>query len=255
MTKARDLADGVINTSELADGSITTAKLADGAISAAKIADSAISTAKIADGGISTAKIADSAISAAKIADGDITDAKLATGITASKLSGALPAVDGSALTGLSGGTPAGTIGYFAATTAPDGFLKANGATVSRTTYSDLFTAIGTTYGVGDGSTTFDLPDLRGEFLRSLDDGRGIDGGRSIGTAQSDDNKSHQHIQGSAIRQYGGTFDYGVTSSGLSSRIEGTSGAGRYYTHPHTSYVGGSEARPRNVALLACIKY
>lgn len=64
MTKARDLADGVINTSELADGSITTAK----------------------------------------IADGDITDAKLATGISASKLSGALPAISGAALTGISAG-------------------------------------------------------------------------------------------------------------------------------------------------------
>lgn len=83
MTKARDIADGV-DTADIADG--------------------AISTAKLADGSISTAKIADSAISAAKIADGDITDAKLATGISASKLTGSLPAVDGSALTGVGGG-------------------------------------------------------------------------------------------------------------------------------------------------------
>lgn len=95
MTKARDLADGVINTSELADGSITTAKLADGDITTAKIADSAISTAKIADGGISTAKLADASI----------TDAKI-SGMASSKLTGALPAVDGSALTGISAGLP-----------------------------------------------------------------------------------------------------------------------------------------------------
>jgi microcystin-dependent protein len=82
--------------------------------------------------------------------------------------------------------TPAGTVIYTARSTAPTGYLKANGAAVSRTTYATLFSAIGTTYGGGDGSTTFNLPDLRGEFVRGLDDGRGVDTSRTLGSSQGD---------------------------------------------------------------------
>lgn len=65
--------------------------------------------------------------------------------------------------------TPAGTILDFAGSTAPSGYLLADGSNVSRTTYSRLFTVIGTTYGSGDGSTTFGLPDLRGRVTIGLD--------------------------------------------------------------------------------------
>ena len=80
---------------------------------------------------------------------------------------------------GLSPGAtmPAGAVIFVAMDTAPSGYLKANGDAISRTTYADLFTAIGTTFGVGDGSTTFNLPDMRGEFARRWDDGRGVDSG------------------------------------------------------------------------------
>lgn len=77
--------------------------------------------------------------SAAVIADGIITDAKLAS---SAKL-------------------PPGTMLAFGGTSVPSGFLECNGATVSRTTYAALFTAIGTAWGPGDGSTTFNLPDMR----------------------------------------------------------------------------------------------
>ena len=60
----------------------------------------------------------------------------------------------------------AGAVIFAARTTAPAGYLKANGAAVSRTVYAALFAAIGTTFGAGDGSTTFNLPDLRGQFMR-----------------------------------------------------------------------------------------
>jgi|GEM_PF-5117927 len=88
---------------------------------------------------------------------------------------------------------PAGMIGPFAGAAAPSGYLKCNGAAVSRAVYAALFAAIGIRYGTGDGSTTFNLPDLRGEFIRGLDDGRGIDSGRALGTLQEDDFKSHDH--------------------------------------------------------------
>ena len=61
---------------------------------------------------------------------------------------------------------PAGTVLPFANNTTPTGYLYCNGSAVSRTTYAKLFSAIGTTYGKGDGSTTFNLPDLRGKFVQ-----------------------------------------------------------------------------------------
>jgi microcystin-dependent protein len=65
------------------------------------------------------------------------------------------------------GTLPAGMVMYFANSTAPQGWFQCNGATISRTTYVDLFNAIGTTYGAGDGATTFSIPDLRGQFIRA----------------------------------------------------------------------------------------
>jgi len=165
----------------------------------------------------------------------------------------------------LSGMVPSGAVLYFAGQTAPAGWLKANGAAVSRTAYATLFAAIGTTYGAGDGSTTFNLPDLRGEFMRGWDDGRGIDSGRAIGSAQGD-----------AIRNITGSIDSGtdqtrqlfddVTAKGalaVSRRNwkRWTSDSGDGYNVPSAFDFDASrvvptaaENRPRNIALLACIK-
>lgn len=139
-----------------------------------------------------------------------------------------------------------GEVAFFARSTPPSGWLKANGAAVSRTTYAALFDAIGTTFGVGDGRTTFNLPDLRGEFIRGLDDGRNIDGGRGLGTAQGDAIKTHTIT---------------VPNSGFEGRVQGSwfyaeSGNGNNNQRENTiTYNGENETRPRNVALLACIKY
>lgn len=93
----------------------------------------------------------------------------------------------------LLGMVPSGAVLYFSGRTAPAGWLKANGAAVSRTAYAALFAAIGTTYGAGDGRSTFNLPDLRAEFIRGWDDGRGVDVGRVFGSAQAHALQSHQH--------------------------------------------------------------
>jgi microcystin-dependent protein len=101
-----------------------------------------------------------------------------------------------------------GSILFMATPIVPNGWLKADGSAVSRATYSRLFTAIGTTYGSGDGSTTFNLPDLRGQFIRGFDDGAGVDSGRVLGSTQTDQNKSHTHTNsvttdgGHVHRQY-----------------------------------------------------
>ena len=117
---------------------------------------------------------------------------------------------------------PAGTVIHVAMNTAPAGYLKANGALVSRTTFATLFAAIGTTFGAGDGSTTFALPDLRGEFLRGWDDGRAVDSGRGIGTAQGDAFGSHSH-SGSTTTQAATATRVAQTRPGRTrTRITGT---------------------------------
>lgn len=136
---------------------------------------------------------------------------------------------------------PAGQVAFFAGNTAPAGWLKANGAAISRTAYADLFAYLGTTFGAGDGFNTFNLPDLRGEFLRGWDDGRGVDSGRGFGTFQADELRSHTHsLTG------GGGSDAGPYPDSTSELITWTS---------NTNATGGAETRPRNIAMLACIKF
>ena len=136
---------------------------------------------------------------------------------------------------------PSGTIITVAKNTAPNGYLKANGALVSRTAYSALFAAIGTTFGEGDGSTTFALPDLRGYFPRGWDDGRGIDTSRVFGSNQDDELKSHKHTF------YGSFYSSGLGGGGSPVIYSGNTSS--------TYETGGTETRPKNIALLYCIKY
>lgn len=154
-------------------------------------------------------------------------------------------------------GLPAGTIVYFAMNKAPTGFLKANFAAVSRTVYADLFTAIGTTYGAGDGVNTFNVPEGRAEFPRGLDDGRGIDPGRVIGSWQVDSMKAHQHMTGLDHENEGGAgAAFGRKELTANKRTEVLDALG--YTSNNstlTESIGGTETRPRNVAWLCCIKY
>ena len=137
-------------------------------------------------------------------------------------------------------GVPVGTVAYFAQDVPPFGWLKANGAAVSRTVYANLFAAIGERYGRGDGRTTFNLPDLRGEFIRSWDDGRAIDRNRALGSWQADEFRSHSH--GIGVNRMSDT-DRGSNPSTVSVDTVG-----------QTDPAGGIETRPRNIALMACIK-
>ncbi len=88
---------------------------------------------------------------------------------------------------------PPGTVVAYAGATAPDGWLLCDGRAVPRPTYAPLFAAISSTYGNGDGSTTFNLPDFRGRFLRGADLGVGRDPGRTLGSVQADMVGRHGH--------------------------------------------------------------
>ena len=148
--------------------------------------------------------------------------------------------------------TPAGAVISFAMETVPSGFLECNGDAVSRSTYSTLFSAIGTVYGTGDGSSTFTLPDLRGEFVRGWAHGSSNDPdsadrtdaggggtGDNIGTKQVDLFKAHTHT---------------VTTANATNRADGGSSSFGGTKTATTSSTGGDETRPRNVYLMYCIK-
>ena len=150
---------------------------------------------------------------------------------------------------------PAGAVMAFAMSTEPTGWMECDGAAISRTTYAALFAAIGTTYGVGDGSTTFNLPDLRAEFIRGWDNARGVDTGRALGSAQLDAFQGHHHdldypntgASGGALTV---TLQTAASSNILSNTAtdaisDGTNGT------PRTA----AETRPRNIAMMYCIKY
>jgi len=244
----------------------------------ATIANLSITTAKIADANVTTAKIADSNVTTAKIADSNVTTAKIANGsVTAVKLGSDIFLV------------PPGAIMPFAMNYAPSGWLAADGAAVSRTTYATLFAAIGTYYGVGNGSTTFNLPDLRGYFVRGS--GTNADGTASgaFGLKQADGFKSHTHTENSAgshthtgSTNTAGSHTHTISEGSKSSVAGGLLTSGDDYTtiaytsqttsaggehshwlaidsggdHTHTiNATGTTETRPANIALLYCIKF
>jgi microcystin-dependent protein len=133
----------------------------------------------------------------------------------------------------------------FAMNTAPTGWLECDGTAINRTTYATLFAAIGTTFGNGNGSTTFNIPDLRGVFVRgwantkaNVDADNMYDAGRNFGTEQADAFKAHSH-----------TFKGATGSSG-----SGTSSRDSVPQTQNTGLTGDIETRPRNVALMYCIK-
>lgn len=112
---------------------------------------------------------------------------------------------------------PAGVVLPFAGSTAPTGWLLCFGQAVSRTTYAALFTALGTSYGAGDGSTTFALPDLRGR----------IPGGKDNmgGSAASRLTTGGSGVNGSTLGAVGGAEIHTLTNAQLPSQTLGTGGS------------------------------
>lgn len=162
-------------------------------------------------------------------------------------------------LTSITGSFSSGQYGFFASSTLPTGWLLCNGAAVSRTTYSALFAVVSTTYGVGDGSTTFNLPNFQGIFPRGLNTtGAGSDPSRTLsGTPQGFAMQGHYHNTLS-----GNNFvSYATPGSGTANA---TIGGGNYQREtstgsPITDGTNGTpatttETRPINLAMVIAIK-
>lgn len=185
---------------------------------------------------------------------------------------------------------PAGAYLQSASPNTPTGYLACNGAAVSRTTFAALFAAIGGLYGAGDGSTTFNLPDARGLFMRGLDNGRGVDASRTLGSYQASQNISHNHTGSAdaagthahtASSSYVGDHTHTTPAAGFNtggsaanqiaaipgSPLMNTGAAGGHAhaiyvdavgNHTHTLTIaaqGGNESRPQNIAVNVFIKY
>ena len=253
-----NMADVSVGTNELINSSVVNSKIAANAIQTSYIQDNAIVNAKMADDSVNTAEIVSQAVTRAKVTPG--------------------------------GFNPVGTVIWYAGSTAPAGYLKANGDSIangSGTTqgitanFSELYAVIGST-----------LPDLRGEFVRGWDDGKGTDSGRAIKSAQSAQNAQHNHTATSSstsnVTDPGHKHDATDTDPATSTvafgesiwvndRANGNYGSGsgqgggplgdRQFMKTATTGISvstttttttaneGGESRPRNVALLACIKY
>lgn len=164
-------------------------------------------------------------------------------------------------------GTPIGAISAWGTATAPTGWLLCNGAAVSRTTYSSLYALIGTTYGTGDGSTTFNVPNLKGKVIVGLDsaqtefDAINESGGAKTHTLGTTEIPAHTH---GAATLTGSISNFAVQSSGTGASASGiasvnttpgtvgypsSSGSGNSgwsdeidlnATHTHTSVGGGA---------------
>ena len=169
---------------------------------------------------------------------------------------------------------PTGSVHLMAGNNVPSGYLKCNGQAVSQTTYAALYQVIGATY--GQTATTFNLPDLRGEFVRGWDDSRGVDSGRDFGSAQGHEFFSHNHVitdpgHSHSINDPGHFHNVAYTNSDNGDGVIEESGTGFNGFEPTENATtnisinsnqtgisvqgrGGNETRPRNIAMMYVIK-
>ena len=150
---------------------------------------------------------------------------------------------------------PPGAITSYAGSSAPTGWLLCDGSAVSRTTYADLFAVCGITYGAGNGSTTFNLPNLVGYFIRGLDIGGAVDpDSRTLGSTQTDAFQGHRHSISHNANKFA-ERDATTGGSDFAKKEHATISV----TDPITDGVNGtprteSETRPVNMALNYIIK-
>lgn len=164
---------------------------------------------------------------------------------------------------------PSGMVQPFVGTAAPAGFLSCDGSVVSRTTYSELFSVIGTSHGEGDGSTTFHLPDYRGRFLRGMDDGATRDpdaGTRTAPNTGGNVGDAIGSVQGDTIRNISGDMTFsiaGVTANGVFAKTSNAnnrvgasdrSGAGTVNFSASRQVPTSTENRPSNINVNYIIK-
>ena len=270
---AGGIADGSLMTAKIADDAVSSFKIGPSAVDSTALADDAVIESKIADDAVTSTKLATDAVAETKIATDAVTETKIAdNAVTEAKI--ADNAVTEAKVSGNNGFVPTGAIFYFADSTAPTGYLKLNGDTIPNGTgtvqgqtadFSALYALIGGT-----------LPDVRGEFLRCWDNGRGVDQSRAM-RSQQKPTAIRTAVQAHQINNAASTnFDVSAgisfaepetfTGSTPNNARFGDNGTGFNSNYANNILLGGQDTsasgrntwittRPRNVALLACIKY
>lgn len=155
--------------------------------------------------------------------------------------------------------TPVGIVQMWTLNIPPTGYLECNGTAVNRTTFSDLFSLLGITYGSGNGSTTFNLPDYRGEFLRGWAHGSTNDPDKASRTSRGDGTTGDNN----GTKQAGGVESHKHTTTLQATDEFGFDNKARWSRSKSdlitpapvsTSFTGGNETRPRNVNIMYIIK-
>ena len=167
---------------------------------------------KVKDLGITSTQLATDSVITAKIQDGAVTSAKLDAGAVSVLM-------------------PSGSLMPYAGSSAPTGYLLCDGAAISRTTYSALFALVGTTYGSGDGSSTFNIPDLRGRVIAGQDDMGGSSANRLTNQTGG--------VDGDTLGGTGGEEGQTLTTSQLASH----SHFGANYGGTGTAYLNAADQK------------
>lgn len=157
------------------------------------------------------------------------------------------PDGDGSALTGIGGGADVGDVKMTAVAAAPSLWLGCDGAAVSRTTYADLFAAIGTAYGVGDGSTTFNIPDFRGHAPIGIGTGVGLTaralgddvGAESVALAEAEMPVHNHTASTNSTGSHSHSIDVYTSGSTSSTRVSASNDGG---ASTRSTSAGGSHS-------------
>jgi hypothetical protein len=271
---------------QTANQSNTTLNVGDNSVGSNQIVNASIQSVDLATAAVTTANIATGAITTVTLAQSAVTDSKV-NDVSAIKITGQLSSdqigsLDGAKITGFTG-----MIIAFGGSVAPSGWLLCDGRTVSRAVYTSLFGIIGTSFGAGDGISTFNIPDLRGTFLRGRDAGAGIDSDRntrfalnaggstgdSVGSVQNSATAvnglripDHRHTIPSPDPGHYGLIRRSIAGENNTAPGADTQGSG---TEPDLSAApqggvtdmaslvlsGDSETRPRNVYVNYLIKY
>lgn len=259
----------------LADNAIPGGKIANASITGAKLTAKTVAEGNLADLSVSTAKLAAGSVTKDKLAQGAVDGTRLATqSVAFSHLLPAIIATEGQVTKGTAKNVlmtpfltklmvqaftppavPPGTIIHYAGRTVPSGWLICNGAKVSRTTYADLFAAIGTTFGAGDGSTTFTLPNLDGRFLEGTTNTSQV--GKMIEAGLP-------NITGSVSALSAVTWQTGTGALSTSGGTEnGAMGSDRYRGQPFLDlnasksnkiFGASTSVQPKSVRLLVCVR-
>lgn len=199
------------------------------------LANLTVGTAQIQNTAVITSKLADSAVTTLKLANLNVTTTKLAdAAVTPTKIDAVVTQMISSP----------GDLKAAAYTTPDPGWLLCDGAAVSRATYSDLFAKIGTTFGVGNGTTTFNIPDGRGRPLYGVGTHADLDTlGDNEGSIVANRRASHNHSLGAHTHDHAHTHPFSGTSD-IESDITGINEGGGLAValprDPHTHDFSGN---------------